>query len=226
MPCMWYTMVSRCHGWCSVTSGHVLTWWTVSSHAPPRKQSSLFSWPRPLLSAWSSTWLNLRILSPRLSLGRGINQSDSLFIIPSIIIFSNVKMTRCTCVWVSDQLIQQKYVRVCQILKSFIVHLGYQNAQSPSIPSSFFRNLCGQKEKKTFRKSSRERTQNKTNQKLLVSNWRSSNKVDDACRGNIFTKTWNPLELHNYKWYTCEWPKAKSENFLWYLRFSNVAFKR
>lgn len=70
-------MVSRCHGWCSVISGRVLTWWTASSHAPPRKPSSPFSWPLPPLSAWSLTWLSLHILLPRLSLGRGINQSDS-----------------------------------------------------------------------------------------------------------------------------------------------------
>lgn len=75
MHCMWSTMASRCHGWCSVTSGRVQTWWTVSSHGPRRKPSSLFSWPLPLLSAWSLTWLNLHILLPRPSLGRGINQS-------------------------------------------------------------------------------------------------------------------------------------------------------
>lgn len=75
MPCMWCTMGSRCHGWCSVTSGRVLTWWTVSSHVPLRKPSSLFSWPPPLPSAWSSTWLNLPISLPRPSLGRSINQT-------------------------------------------------------------------------------------------------------------------------------------------------------
>ena len=76
-PCTWFMTVSRCHGWCSVTSGRALTWWTVSSHAPPRKPSSLFSWRPPPPSAWSSTWLNLPILLSKLSLGRSINHSDS-----------------------------------------------------------------------------------------------------------------------------------------------------
>lgn len=73
--CMWSTTVSRCHGWCSATSGRVLTWWTASSHDPLRKPSSPFSWQPPHPSAWSSTWPNLPILLLRLWLGRGINQS-------------------------------------------------------------------------------------------------------------------------------------------------------
>lgn len=77
MRCTWCTMVSTCHGSCSVTSGHVPTWWTVSSRGPQRKPSSLFSWPLPHPSASSSTWPNLPMLSPRLSLGSDINHIDS-----------------------------------------------------------------------------------------------------------------------------------------------------
>jgi len=76
MPSMWYTMVFRCHGRCSVTSGRVLIWWTASSPVPPRKPSSPFSWPPPPPSAWCWTWRNWHISLPRLSLGRGLNQSD------------------------------------------------------------------------------------------------------------------------------------------------------
>lgn len=74
-PCTSSTTASRCLGWCSATSGRVPTWWTASSRGPPRKPSSLFSWPRPPPSAWSSTWLSWHIWWPRLSRGRAITQS-------------------------------------------------------------------------------------------------------------------------------------------------------
>lgn len=64
------TTASACPDWCSVTSGHVPTWWTVLSHGPQRKLSSVFSWPPLPPSACSWTWLNWPIWSQRPSLNQ------------------------------------------------------------------------------------------------------------------------------------------------------------
>lgn len=75
-------------------------------------------------------------------------------------------------------------------------------AQDPLNPGAIFifRNFCGHQERKTCSNTRKERMQNKTNQKLLVSAWGGSN-TEDGTRGRTF-------KPHNHELHTCEWPTA------------------